>query len=102
MKILITTAPEQEASVLVEQLLHERLIGCGNILPSMQSIYRWNGAVQRDQEVMIVMETTTQMSDNAFDRLRELHSYEVPKIYTLDADRVLESYLSWLSDETKG
>ena len=101
MKVLITTAPEDEASKLVEQLLLERLIGCGNILPPMKSIYRWNGKIEKDQEVMIVMETTTEMSDQAFERLEQLHSYDVPKIYTIESDRVSEPYRTWLSSETQ-
>ena len=101
MKVLITTASEEEAIKLVEQLLNERLIGCGNILPPMTSIYRWKGKVERDKEVMIIMETTTQMSELAFQRLQEYHPYDVPKIYTLEADKVSEAYLSWLSLEVQ-
>ena len=102
MKILVATAPEEQASELIEALLELRLIACGNILPPMKAIYRWKGVIERDQEVLLMMETTTEMSDVAIEKLAELHPYEVPKIYTLDAGQVVPAYLSWLKEMVTG
>ena len=101
MKILITTTPPEEAEKLVAQLLEKRLIGCGNIWGTVQSMYWWKGEIQRDPEKLIMMETTDELCGEAMEEISRLHSYEVPKIVALEPNAVHSPYLQWLQEETK-
>jgi periplasmic divalent cation tolerance protein len=98
MRVIFSTCSPAEAEGLVERLLEERLIGCANLVPGVRSHYLWEGEVCRDEEVVLLMETTNECVAAAMQRLRELHSYEVPKIVVLDPAHVDASYLAWLSE----
>jgi periplasmic divalent cation tolerance protein len=84
----------------VRKLLEERLIGCANILPQVRSMYWWEGAIQDDGEVVLLMETPAARVDAAVARLEELHPYDVPKIVAIDAATVNAPYLAWLQQVT--
>lgn len=98
MRIIFATCSPAEAEPLVERLLEERLIGCANIVPGVRSLYVWKGEICRDEEVVLFMETTSEQAGAATQRLRELHSYDVPKIVVLDPMDVDADYRVWLSE----
>ncbi len=98
--IFATCSPEQAEPILVT-LLEEKLVGCGNIIPSVASRYWWDGEIQRDAEAVLLMETTEDRIDEATARLRELHAYEVPKIIVIDPLSVDADYLAWLRSVTR-
>lgn len=100
MKLLLTTCNPDQAQPLLRQLLEERLVGCGNCLPEIRSLYWWDGEIQEEREVMLIMETPDHRSEAAFARLRALHPYEVPKIVQIDAQAVDADYLRWLTSVT--
>jgi periplasmic divalent cation tolerance protein len=100
MRILLTTAPPDKAEAIVEQMVAERWVACGNILPHVQSIYRWKGKVCREPESVIIMETKAEKSTQAMQFLQSIHPYEVPKILTLRPDLVQAEYLNWVLQET--
>jgi periplasmic divalent cation tolerance protein len=93
--ILASCSPEQ-AEPLLLTLLGERLVGCGNLVRSVRSHYWWQGEIQSDDEVLMLMETTAELSQAATARLRELHPYDVPKILVLDPERADDDYVAWL------
>ena len=93
--ILATCSPEQAEPVLLT-LLSERLVGCGNLIRSVRSHYWWQGELQSDDEVLMLMETTSELTKAATSRLRELHPYDVPKIVVLDPDHADADYVAWL------
>ena len=101
MRILFATCSAQEADALVETLLEERLIGCANVVPGMRSHYGWEGEVCHDEEVPLFMETVDEKASSARRRLRELHSYDVPKTLLLDPADCDPDYQAWLM-ETPG
>ena len=72
MKVILTTCNPKDAPELVEQLLGARLVGCGNILKGIDSMYWWNGEIQRDPEALILMETTDEQCKAAMHRLTEI------------------------------
>lgn len=99
--VVLTTAPNPAAAEsLVEALVAERLVACGSILPGATSIYRWQGRTERAAEALILLKTVHSRADAVFDRVRELHSYEVPELIALSAEAVSTAYLDWIRQET--
>src|SRR5262245_13474664 len=94
--IALSTAPnELVARELVRTLVNERIVACGNIVPGVQSIYRWQGEVQEDPEVLIVFKTTAAAWPRLQQRLPELHPYETPELLLLPITDGLGKYMSW-------
>ena len=95
------TAPDAEtAERIARVLVEERAAACANIVPGVVSVYRWEGEVQRDDEVLVVMKTT----EDAFEVLRaravELHPYDVPEVLALPVQAGHAPYLDWVRGET--
>ncbi|MEK0451583.1 MAG: hypothetical protein RL088_3851 [Verrucomicrobiota bacterium] len=98
--VLVSTFPDRTAArTAVRTLVEERLVACGNILPGVESIYRWQGAIETAEEVMVIFKTTTESAEAAQARLRELHPYEVPEILHLPVDGGWQPYLDWVSEQ---
>jgi periplasmic divalent cation tolerance protein len=95
--VLMTVPDAATAEKLADALVGEGLAACVNIVPHVRSIYRWQGAVHRDDELLCIVKTTRA----AFERLRaravELHPYEVPEVIALPVERGHADYLAWLS-----
>ncbi len=102
LRVVLSTAAPADADRLVAMLVEERLVACGNIVPGVQSIYRWQGEVCRDAEVVLLMETTLSVLPAAMARLAALHPYDTPKILALAPDAVAEAYLSWAQQVVAG
>lgn len=81
-------------------LVEQRLAACVNILPTMVSIYEWEGKLDRDEEVVMVVKTRAQIVEKTRRALLEIHPYEVPAILTLPTQHVTEGYDSWLREQT--
>ncbi|MGH7475061.1 MAG: divalent-cation tolerance protein CutA [Longimicrobiales bacterium] len=97
-RLALVTAPDARvAETMVDALLQERLIACGNILPGLRSVYRWQGAIERADEVLLLLKTTAHMTDALITRVRHLHPYDVPEVLVLDVDAGLGDYLSWIA-----
>jgi len=96
LRLILATCSPGQAEPLLLSLLRERLVGCGNLVPSVRSHYIWQGEIQSEEEVLMLMETTATLSRAAVSRLRELHPYEVPKILVLDPEQVDADYVAWL------
>jgi periplasmic divalent cation tolerance protein len=86
------------ASILVT----ERLAACVNVLPEMESFYRWKGQVEDDRERQLVMKTTAARVPALRARVHELHEYEVPEFLVLPIIGGSEAYLSWIRESTAG
>ena len=99
--VLVTTSSEDEAASIASALVSERLAACANIIKGIRSIYRWEGTVHDDPEVLIVIKTRSELFDKLEARVRELHSYDLPEVIALDIAKGSEPYLAWLSESTK-
>ena len=97
--VLITAANREEASRIADMLVEARLAACVQILPEMQSVYRWEGQVARESEVMLLAKTTLDRFDELDRVVREIHSYETPEIIALPVTAVSAPYLDWLQEE---
>ena len=98
-RIVLVTAPDPAvAESLVRRLVEEGVVACGNILPGVTSIYRWQGAVEHDSEALIVFKTTTDGARRLVDRVPELHPYEVPEVLVLPVEAGHGAYLDWVRE----
>ena len=96
--VLTTVKNRAEAKKISEALVLEKLAACVNTLPSVSSVYRWRGKVERSSEVMLIIKTSSKNLDKLMARIKELHSYEVPEILALKVDRCLPQYLRWIDE----
>lgn len=95
--VVLTTWPDVErARAAARTFVEEKLAACGNIVPGVESIYRWKGTVETSAEVLVVFKTTIARYQAFEMRLLQLHPYEVPEIVTLRAADGLPSYLRWV------
>ncbi|MGH7530869.1 MAG: divalent-cation tolerance protein CutA [Gemmatimonadales bacterium] len=97
--ILTTVGSAAAARKLVRGLVEDRLVACGTLLPAATSIYRWNGAMTEEKEVIILLKTDASRWDELAAAIRERHPYDVPELLALPVDRGSDSYLSWLTHE---
>lgn len=101
--VALVTAPSAEvAERIVSAVVEERLAACGNIVPGVTSIYRWEGAVERADEVLIVFKTARDTVPKLTARVQELHPYDVPEVVVLPVAAGLQSYLQWVAANAGG
>jgi len=98
--VFITTANREEAARLADMLVGSRLAACVQILPEIESVYRWKGQVQREAEVLLLAKSTTDRFDELERQTRAIHSYETPEILAVPAAAVSEPYRKWLEEST--
>ena len=100
--LILTTLPAgADAAAFAAALVEERLAACVNVLPEMESIYRWEGAVQRDRERQLIVKTSRDRVDALRQRVRELHPYDVPEFIVLPIVDGSDAYLRWIGDSTR-
>lgn len=95
-----TAANLTVARELVARLVEERRIACGNVVPNVTSVFRWDGDVQTEAEVLVLMKTRKSMVDDLTARLAELHPYDVPEILAVPVEAGLDAYCRWVARET--
>ncbi|KIG13369.1 Periplasmic divalent cation tolerance protein CutA [Enhygromyxa salina] len=96
LRLLLCTAPSEVAPDLARALLQAKLIGCANLVPAVRSLYWWDGEIQDDAEVLLLMECTEARADEAVAALAAAHPYDVPKILVIEPNAVNGPYLDWL------
>ena len=99
--VLMTAPDETVAAAIVARVVEERLAACGNLIPSIRSIYRWQDEVCDDAEVMVLFKTSDAVFEALKLRLIELHPYECPEILQIDVTGGSADYLSWVIAQTK-
>ncbi|MEW5963401.1 MAG: divalent-cation tolerance protein CutA [Pseudomonadota bacterium] len=90
------------AEVVGRALVERRLAACVNILAGMTSIYRWEGALQRDDEIVMVVKTTAARAEAAMQEIERRHPYETPAMLVLPIDGGSRAFLSWIARECAG
>ncbi|HWN97944.1 MAG TPA: divalent-cation tolerance protein CutA [Blastocatellia bacterium] len=96
--VLVTTPNEEEARRVAMALVEGRLAACVNIVPAIESVYRWEGKITHDSETLMIIKTTSERYPDLERRVKELHSYSTPEVIALRLDRGSEQYLNWLRD----
>jgi periplasmic divalent cation tolerance protein len=98
--VLSTAGSAEEAERIATALVEERLAGCVNLVAPITSIYRWQGAIERGSEVLLLIKTRRAAATKLVARLRALHSYDVPEAIVLPITAGSRDYLRWLLGET--
>ena len=100
--LVFTTLPSADkAAELARALVEERLAACANLLPAIRSIYRWQGKLQDENEVLVLLKTRAEHLERLKLRILELHPYEVPEVLAVPVEAGYQPYLDWLAEETK-
>ena len=96
--VFMTAANREEAARLADMLVGAHLAACVQLLPEIESVYRWQGTIERQQEVLLLAKSTTDKFDELEREVRALHSYETPEIVAVTAVAVSDPYLKWLKE----
>lgn len=100
--ICFCTCPDADtAERIATALVDERLAACVNILPGVRSVYRWQEAVERADEVLLLVKTMPDRFDRLKTRLLELHPYELPEVLAVETDAGHPDYLHWVAAQTR-
>lgn len=100
--VLLSTCPDvATAEHIARELVATSLVACVNVVPGVRSIYRWNGAVQADEEVLMILKTTVERLPDVRERLLALHPYDLPEIVALSVADGHHPYLQWVADSTR-
>jgi periplasmic divalent cation tolerance protein len=95
---LVTAPNNEEAQKIAEVLVAERLAACVT-LSTVKSVYRWQGDVQREDEVQLMIKSDLSMSEKIIERIQQIHSYEVPGIVSVPFESGLPAYLNWINEQ---
>lgn len=98
--VLVTVASLEEAEAIAHSLLAEKLAACINIFP-VSSLYIWQEKINQDQEYQLIIKTNLNKFNELAERIKTLHSYEVPEIIALPIIAGSQSYLNWLATSLK-
>ena len=94
--VLVTTPDADSARRIARTLVEERHAACGNIVPRITSIFRWQGAVQEEAETLLVLKTSAERLAALAERVSQLHPYDVPEVLALPVAAANQPYLDWL------
>ena len=94
--VLSTAGSEEEAQKIARHLVEHQLAACVNIVPQIESIYRWQGKVESSQEWLLLIKTTAERFPAVRDALLQLHSYELPECIAIGVEDGSAEYLEWI------
>ncbi len=95
--VYMTAGSRDDAVAIADVLVEERLAACVNVIGAMTSVYRWEGAVRHDEEVVLIAKTTVRCLEALTGRVKELHSYECPCIVALPLEGGNPTFFEWIS-----
>ena len=98
--VLLCTASEEESEELAKTLIEDRLAACVNIT-AVKSYYKWDGEFCEDKEALLIIKTEKSMVNRIIERIKEVHSYDVPEIIALPIVAGSEEYLRWVDESVK-
>jgi periplasmic divalent cation tolerance protein len=97
--VLVTAPTPERAAELARALVEERLAACGNVVPGLRSIYRWEGQVHDEPEALLLLKTTRERFEALRERVLALHPYQVPEVVALAVEAGSAPYLAWIASE---
>ena len=98
--VLTTVANADEGVALVRALLDRRLVACGTLMPGARSLYRWEGKIADESEVVVLLKTRSAAVESLKAAFGELHPYKVPELLALPVSTGLDRYVDWINAET--
>ena len=101
-RIGLCTVPDRDtATRIAEALVTEQLAACVNIIPAIQSVYRWEGAIEHDEELLLLIKTSAAIWPRLEARILALHPYELPEIISVRIQDGNDNYLNWITNNLK-
>lgn len=101
--LVLVTAPQGDPALkLAREVVEEGLAACVNLVPSIRSIYRWQGKIEDDAETLLILKTRTEVVEALRQRIVELHPYSVPEVLAVEVDRGHAPYLAWVLEQVRG
>lgn len=94
--VLVTAGSRDEGEKIAHALVEERMAACVNVIGGVRSIYRWQGEIESEEEVLLLIKTASAKIDALRRRMQELHSYETPEFLVLSVEQSSDAYLAWL------
>src|SRR5438445_5010027 len=98
--VLTTAGSQQEAGKIAHALVERKLAACVNVIPRIESVYRWQGKVETTQEWLLLIKTQAALYERVRDAVKELHSYELPECVMLEVSAGSQEYLDWIVENT--
>ena len=98
--VYTTVGNIQDARKIAQTLVEEQLVACVNIIPSVESVYSWEGKIENDEELVLIAKTTDDNVKKTIQRIKKLHSYELPDIIVLPIIGGLKDYLDYINNQT--
>jgi len=98
--VYVTTPDEKTAKTIANKILEKKLAACVNIIPNINSIYRWKGKIEEDQEALMIIKTRRELFETLTKTIKEMHPYEVPEVIGIPIIEGYKAYLEWIKDET--
>ncbi len=95
--IYVTFETNDNARAVAKDLIEERLVSCANIFPPIQSIYKWDGQMQEESEIVVIFKTHAELFEQVEKRIKSLHSYETPCIVALPVEKSSKEFVGWVS-----
>lgn len=99
--VLVTAPSADKAAEMTRILVEEQLAACGNILPTVRSIYRWEGKIHDEPEALLLLKTRANLFEALRERILALHPYQVPEVLRLDVAAGHLPYLQWIGDSVR-
>jgi periplasmic divalent cation tolerance protein len=99
--VLSTVGSEDEARKIAHHLVEQQLAACVNIVPKIESVYRWQGKVESNREYLLLIKTSSEKFPQVRDAIRELHSYELPECIAVAVEDGSSEYLQWVEESLK-
>ncbi|HEV3511153.1 MAG TPA: divalent-cation tolerance protein CutA [Candidatus Sulfotelmatobacter sp.] len=96
--VLSTAASEEQARKIAHHLVENQLAACVNIVPKIESVYRWQGKVESNHEYLLLIKTSSKKVAAVQDAVHQLHSYELPEVVALAVEDGSSAYLQWIED----
>jgi periplasmic divalent cation tolerance protein len=99
--VLTTCESKEEAQKIARALVERRLAACVNVVPAIESVYRWQGKVESSTEWLLLIKTRAEKFEAVREAIRELHSYEIPECIMISVEGGSREYLEWIEESTK-
>ncbi len=95
--IYVTFGDNDNARAVAKELVEARLVSCANIFPPVQSIYKWDGQMQEESEIVAIFKTRTELFEQVEERIKTMHSYDTPCIIALPIEKASQDFANWIN-----
>lgn len=99
--VLITAGSMEEGEIIASALVEEGFAACCNIIPGIKSVFKWKGEVCKENEVLLLVKSKASVFEKLKEKVKKLHSYEVPEIIAFSIKDGLQAYLNWMDEALK-